>query len=56
MVVPMPRDPAAYAARLYDTLHALDAAGVAHVVVELPPDTDAWLAVRDRLRRAAAVE
>jgi L-threonylcarbamoyladenylate synthase len=56
MAVTMPHEPAAYAARLYDTLHALDAAGVEHIVVALPPDTDAWLAVRDRLRRAAAVE
>jgi L-threonylcarbamoyladenylate synthase len=55
-VVVMPRDPAAYAARLYDTLHSLDAAGVEAIVVAMPPDTDAWLAVRDRLRRAAAVE
>jgi L-threonylcarbamoyladenylate synthase len=52
-VVTMPRDAAAYAARLYDALHNLDAAGVDHIVVALPPDRDDWLAVRDRLRRAA---
>jgi L-threonylcarbamoyladenylate synthase len=50
----MPRDPAAYAAMLYATLHALDEAGVTRLVVEAPPDAEEWLAVRDRLRRAAS--
>jgi L-threonylcarbamoyladenylate synthase len=50
----MPRDPAAYAAQLYAVLHGLDAAGVDRIVVALPPDTEEWLAVRDRLRRASA--
>ncbi len=50
----MPADPAAYAAQLYAVLHALDVAGLDRIVVALPPDTDAWLAVRDRLRRASA--
>jgi L-threonylcarbamoyladenylate synthase len=49
----MSRDPAEYSAQLYAVLHALDDAGVGRIVVEMPPDTDAWLAVRDRLRRAA---
>jgi L-threonylcarbamoyladenylate synthase len=52
--VVMPGEPAAYAARLYAVLHALDAAGLDRIVAALPPDTDAWLAVRDRLRRASA--
>lgn len=52
----MPHDPAAYAARLYAVLHAFDEVPVTRIVVELPPDTDAWLAVRDRLRRAATRE
>lgn len=52
--VTMPADPAGYAARLYAALHDLDAAGVARIVVARPPDGDEWLAVRDRLRRAAA--
>jgi L-threonylcarbamoyladenylate synthase len=47
----MPGDPVQYAARLYDELHRLDAAGVERIVVEMPPDTEPWLAVRDRLRR-----
>jgi L-threonylcarbamoyladenylate synthase len=50
----MPREPTPYAAQLYAVLHALDDAGVERIVVALPPDTEAWLAVRDRLRRAAA--
>jgi L-threonylcarbamoyladenylate synthase len=50
----MPRDPAAYAARLYAALHELDAAGVDRIIVELPPDAEEWLAARDRLRRASA--
>ncbi len=49
----LPADPAAYAAGLYAALHELESAGVARIVVELPPDTEEWLAVRDRLLRAA---
>jgi L-threonylcarbamoyladenylate synthase len=52
--VVMPGDPGACAAELYAVLHALDAAGMERVVVELPPDREEWLAVRDRLRRASA--
>jgi L-threonylcarbamoyladenylate synthase len=53
--ITMPNDPAAYAAALYATLHTLDAANYARIIVEAPPATDAWLAVRDRLRRAATM-
>lgn len=49
----MPSNPAGYAAQLYAVLHELDAASLARILVTLPPDTDEWLAVRDRLRRAA---
>jgi L-threonylcarbamoyladenylate synthase len=52
-VVGMPTDPAGYAARLYAELHALDGRGLDRMVVESPPETEEWLAVRDRLRRAA---
>jgi L-threonylcarbamoyladenylate synthase len=52
-VVAMPRDPKAYARSLYAVLHSLDACGVGRIVVASPPDTEEWLAVRDRLRRAA---
>ncbi len=53
-VVTLPCDPDGYAARLYAELHALDGAGLDRIIVARPPDTEEWLAVRDRLRRAAA--
>ena len=53
-LVSLPREPAVYAAGLYAVLHALDNAGVDRILVSLPPDTEEWLAVRDRLRRASA--
>ncbi len=48
----MPRDPAAYAQRLYGALRELDAAGCAVLLVEAPPEAPEWQAVLDRLRRA----
>ena len=51
----MPDSAKAYAARLYATLHELDGAGLTRILIELPPDTDEWQAVRDRLRRAASI-
>jgi L-threonylcarbamoyladenylate synthase len=50
----MPRDPAAYAARIYAALHQLDDLGCDLVLVEGVPASPEWLAVRDRLARAAA--
>jgi L-threonylcarbamoyladenylate synthase len=47
------REPVAYAAAFYAALHDLDAAGVERIVVARPPEGEAWLAVRDRLQRAA---
>ncbi len=52
-VVVMPGEPLGYAAQLYALLHDLDRAGLDRIVVTLPPDEEPWLAVRDRLRRAA---
>lgn len=51
--IPMPNDPLAYARTLYATLHELDAEGFSTVAIELPPDSDAWAGIRDRLSRAA---
>jgi L-threonylcarbamoyladenylate synthase len=51
--VRMPEGPGDYAARLYATLHELDQEGWPWIAVEAPPDTPAWGAIRDRLRRAA---
>lgn len=50
----MPNDPAEYARQLYSVLHAMDAAPGDAIVVAEPPNTDAWAAVWDRLRRATA--
>jgi L-threonylcarbamoyladenylate synthase len=50
----LPADAPGYAAQLYAALHRLDDAGLDRIVVQAPPATDEWLAVRDRLRRAAA--
>jgi L-threonylcarbamoyladenylate synthase len=47
-------DPREYAADLYAALHRLDDTGVATILVQQPPSTEDWLAVRDRLGRAAA--
>jgi len=52
--IEMPRDVPRYALRFYADLHDLDAAEVDVIVATLPPEEDGWLAVRDRLRRAAA--
>lgn len=54
VIVPMPAAPDAYAAMLYATLHALDKRDLATIVIDPPPDTDAWRAIRDRLTRAAS--
>lgn len=50
----MPREPRAYAQRLYAALRELDSAGCAGILVEAPPDAPEWAAVRDRLRRACS--
>jgi L-threonylcarbamoyladenylate synthase len=48
-------DPKVYAQALYQTLYQLDQ-GTAQVIwLELPPDTEAWQAVNDRLLRAGKV-
>lgn len=52
--VPMPPGPAAYAAVLYETLHALDAEGLDWIAVEQPPPGPEWAGIADRLARAAA--
>ena len=49
----MPRDPAAYAQKLYAALRELDAAGCAMMLIESPPAVPEWQAVLDRRRRAA---
>ena len=41
---------------LYADLHALDTGGFDRIIALLPPGTEAWRAVRDRLTRAGAEE
>lgn len=48
----MPRDPGAYAQKLYAALRELDSAGCELILIESPPDSGPWAAVLDRLRRA----
>jgi L-threonylcarbamoyladenylate synthase len=48
----MPREPQAYAHKLYGALRELDSAGCREILVEAPPDAAEWAAVRDRLLRA----
>ncbi len=48
----MPREPQAYAQRLYAALRELDGAGCETILIEAPPETAEWTAVRDRLSRA----
>ena len=49
----LPPDPAEYARLLFGTLHDLDDAGVALIVVQRVPRAEAWWAVADRLRRGS---
>lgn len=52
--VAAPEDPHVYARELYGLLRALDRAQVERIFVEKLPDTLEWIAVNDRLGRAAA--
>lgn len=54
--VRMPREPAAYAATLYDALHRIDNRGVECIYVEYPPDLPEWETVLDRLWKASEPE
>jgi L-threonylcarbamoyladenylate synthase len=51
----MPREPHAYAQKLYAALRELDGAGCEQILVEAPPESAEWAAVRDRLKRACDV-
>ena len=49
----MPANPVAYGQLLYATLRQLDHAQFDRMIAEAPPQSVAWLAVTDRLRRAS---
>ena len=53
IAVTMPTKAPEYAARLYAELHALDDAGAERIIAARLPSGDDWLALRDRLERAA---
>ena len=52
-VIQMPSDPIGYGQKLYAVLRMLDDSDSAIILAEAPPDTTIWMAVNDRLRRAA---
>jgi L-threonylcarbamoyladenylate synthase len=52
----LPQSPQKAAALLYDTLFQMDRSELDLILVELPPDTSEWAAIRDRLMRAAALK
>jgi L-threonylcarbamoyladenylate synthase len=54
LVEVLPADPDGFGADLYAALHRLDNGGVSTIAVLTVPKDDGWLAVRDRLDRAAA--
>jgi L-threonylcarbamoyladenylate synthase len=48
----MPREPKAYAQKLYAALRELDGARREMILIEAPPEAPEWAGVRDRLERA----
>ncbi len=50
----LPSDAGQYARQLYAVLHQMDNADYDLLIFQQPPSTDEWLAVNDRLTRAAA--
>ncbi|KND61262.1 TsaC protein (YrdC domain) required for threonylcarbamoyladenosine t(6)A37 modification in tRNA [Candidatus Burkholderia verschuerenii] len=54
--VAAPEDPQSYARDLYGLLRALDRANVERILIEKLPESVEWIAVNDRLGRAAAFE
>ncbi|MCB1959837.1 MAG: threonylcarbamoyl-AMP synthase [Rhodocyclaceae bacterium] len=50
----LPADPVGYANSLYRELRHLDRSGADLLLIEAPPSSVEWLAVNDRLKRAAA--
>jgi L-threonylcarbamoyladenylate synthase len=51
--VAMPPEPSAYGYDLYAVIRMLDSGRHDAILVETPPQTEAWLAVNDRLQRAS---
>lgn len=53
--VAMPPEPSGYGYDLYAVIRMLDSGQHDVILVEKPPQTEAWLAVNDRLQRASGV-
>ncbi|MDP1559350.1 MAG: L-threonylcarbamoyladenylate synthase [Nitrosomonas sp.] len=51
----MPQEPMAYGNQLYAILRQFDRQEFDRLLIEMPPDTPAWLAITDRLLRAGVV-
>jgi len=49
--IPMPREPRAYASRLYAALHQMEEMNPPEIEIQTPPRTSEWAAVWDRLNR-----
>ena len=54
--ITLPGNPQEYAHHFYRALRELDEMGVDTIFFEMPPETDEWLGIRDRLMRASAQE
>ena len=52
-VITLPNQAQLAAVQLYSALHLLDKLSVAQILIEMPPNNPEWLAVIDRLTRAA---
>jgi L-threonylcarbamoyladenylate synthase len=52
----LPSDAMMAMAGIYAALHDLDSIGCQRVLVQEPPQSDEWMAIRDRLFRAASKE
>jgi L-threonylcarbamoyladenylate synthase len=49
------KDPIRYAQELYSNLRELDKKSTSCILVEMPPKSSQWLAIKDRLQRARTV-
>ncbi len=49
----LPGNPKQYASRLYEILHQFDEKKFDRILILEPPDTEEWLGIRDRIRRAS---
>jgi L-threonylcarbamoyladenylate synthase len=52
-LVLMPASPDDYARHLYSALRSADVRSPAYILLQFPPATPQWLALRDRIVRAA---